>query len=391
MRMAEAAREILNNNILPFWKGLKDEVNGGFCSYVGFDLKPDPNGEKSNILNSRILWFFSKAALLSKDPEEFEAAAHAYEFLQSAFLDREFGGVFWSVDAAGKPLDTEKHIYSQAFALYGCAAFYQLSGREDVLETAMDLFSLIEEKGRDRKGPLEALDRSWQKKSNEKLSENGVSADRTMNTLLHMIEAYGELYRAAPRPEIREALKELSDLYRNTVFDAKKGSLKVFFDDGYHSLIDLVSYGHEIEASWLVERAVSLLDDTERFEAVSEIGSILLRNVLKDGFDGEAVYNEKERGVIDRHKIWWTQAEAVLGFVNEFMKHDDAEAGEAAVNVLNFIRRSLLDPRPGSEWLYGLADDGSLMRRPIVDPWKCPYHNGRMCLELIRRDPDIEL
>lgn len=391
-RIAQAAGEELTGRLLPFWKALRDEENGGYYGYMDFDLNLNKKAEKGCILNSRILWFFSEAAIVLKDDGLIPYARHAYDFLREKCLDREYGGVYWSLTYDGKPLDDTKHTYNQAFAIYALSAYYRLTGDEEALNLARELFVLIEKKCTDQGGWLEAFSRDFQPTSNEKLSENGVMAGRTMNTLLHVFEGYAGLYQAAHDPQVARAMGRILEIYKDKVYNPVLYRQEVFFDKDYNSLIDLTSYGHDIESSWLMDWGTALLEDEAVKRTVFQIDSDLSDHILKTALmeDGSVV-NECEKGVVDAHRIWWVQAEAVLGFVNAWGKHPQrTEYRDAAARVWRYIQARVVDRRPVGEWFWRLNADGSPDRgKPVVEPWKCPYHNGRMCLELIRRDPDV--
>lgn len=390
-RIARAAEEMLRDRLIPFWKALRDEKRGGYYGYMDFYHRLDKGAEKGCILNSRILWFFSEAAMVLKDDSLLPYARHAYDFLQEKCLDREYGGVYWSLTCDGKPLDGTKHTYNQAFAIYALSAYYRLTGDREALTLARELFGLIEERCTDEGGYLEAFTREFRPASNEKLSENGVLAERTMNTLLHVFEGYSGLYQAGRDPAVSAAMGRILDLYARRVYDPEKRRQTVFFDRDYHSLIDLTSYGHDIESSWLMDWGCGLLGDPALTERTAAINSQLADSVLKTAFDGRSLANECENGVTDGHRIWWVQAEALLGFVNEFAKHPErTDCRDAAAALWRFITERVEDHRPGGEWFWRLDETGEPDRgKPTVEPWKCPYHNGRMCMELMRRDPDV--
>lgn len=391
-RISQAACDMLNQVILPFWKRLRDEEHGGYYGYMDFDLNLDKKREKGCILNSRILWFFSQAAMVLKDDSLVPYARHAYNFLLEKCLDRKYGGVFWSLTYDGQPLDDTKHTYNQAFAIYALSAYYHLTGEEEALDLARDLFVLIEKKCTDQKGYLEAFTRDFQPASNEKLSENGVMAERTMNTLLHVFEGYAGLYQAAHDPQVAQVMRRILSIYTEHVYDPANHQQKVFFDKDYRPLIDLTSYGHDIESSWLIDWGTSLLGDEFTKQVIYQIDSDLSDNILKTALQADgSVVNECEKSVVDTHRVWWVQAESVLGFVNAWSKHPErTDYRDAAAQVWYYIRDKLVDRRPGGEWYWRLDGNGQPDReKPVVEPWKCPYHNGRMCLELIRRDPDV--
>ena len=390
-RIAYAAREMLTGRILPFWQRLRDEERGGFFGYMDFDLRLDKGAEKGCILNSRILWFFSEAAMITKDETLLPYARHAYHFLMERCLDREKGGVYWSVTCDGSPLDATKHTYNQAFAIYALSAYYRLTGEAEALALAEELFRLIEERCTDENGYLEAFTRDFRPASNEKLSENGVMACRTMNTLLHVFEGYAGLYQAKKSSKTAAAMERILDIYADRIYNPARRRQEVFFDTAYHSLIDLTSYGHDIESSWLIDWGCGLLGGGARMERIAAINSQLADSVLREAFDGSSLANECERGAVDSHRVWWVQSEALLGFVNEFCKHPErTDCRDAAASLWRYITEKVADRRPGGEWFWRLDAQGEPDReKPVVEPWKCPYHNGRMCMELMRRDPDV--
>lgn len=376
----------LRKKIIPFWTEMQDKEYGGFYGLLTQELVLEREAEKGCILNSRILWFFANAYLVLKDEELLKMADHAYSFLVEHCLDHEQGGVFWSVTYDGQPLDTMKHTYNQAFAIYALASYYAASHREEAIETAFGIFHVIEDRCRDAYGYMEAFNREFQQISNEALSENGIIAKKTMNTLLHIMEAYTELYKVTGNEAVKERLCEVLDTFAEKIYDPERSRLEVFFDEKYHSLIDLHSYGHDIEASWLMDRALEVLAMPKYREKLGPITEKLADTIYHRAFDGHSVLNECENGVDNIHRIWWIQAEAMVGFVNAAEKTSDNAYMEAAESVWKYIQEYIVDHRPGSEWFWEVDEKGNpYPGRGIVEPWKCPYHNGRMCLELIQR------
>lgn len=301
-RIATAAEKMLRNRLLPFWEAPRDETYGGYYGYMDFDHRLDKGAEKGCVLNSRILWFFSEAAGTLGDASLVPYARHAYGLLRERC--REYGGVYWSLDCGGEPLDTAKHTYNQAFAIYALSAYYRLTEEGEALALAMGLFRLIEEKCRDKGGYLEAFTRDFCPASNEKLSENGVLAERTMNTLLHVFEGYSGLYQAGRDPAVAAAMGRIPGLYAGKVYNPEKRRQEVFFDREYHSLIDLTSYGHDIESSWLIDWGCGLLGNPALAENIAAINSALAGSVLEAAFDGQSLANECERGMVDAHRVW---------------------------------------------------------------------------------------
>jgi mannobiose 2-epimerase len=386
--MYTTALNMLEKNIIPFWKGMRDDCCGGFYGLLDIDLNLHKQADKGCILHSRILWFFSEASRVLKRPDLLEFAHHAYQFLYEHCIDREHDGVYWSVTYDGQPADTTKHTYNQAFAVYALSAFYEAGGGSDALELAKSLFRLIEDKCTDTEGYCEAFNRDFTPASNEKLSENGIIADKTMNTLLHVFEAYSGFYRATKCPRAAAAMRRILGTFRENVYNPKLLRQEVFFDTHWNSLIDLTSYGHDIESSWLLEWGCTLLNDDLLLTEIRAICSEMAECVRVRAYREGSLRNECEAGREDESRVWWVQAEAVVGFVNMWQKHPDNPLYKTiAEDILNFIEEKIVDKRPGSEWLSEVFPDGSHTpkRKPIVEGWKCPYHNGRMCLELIQR------
>lgn len=390
--IAQAAREMLTGQILPFWSRLRDDEFGGFYGYMDYELQLDPKAEKGCILNSRILWFFSEAAALLKDEQAARQADHAFRFLMDHCVDRINGGIYWSLHYDGTPADTTKHTYNQAFAIYALSAYYRLTGNEQALALANELFRIIETRCTDDEGYLEAFTVDWKPESNEKLSENGVMADKTMNTLLHVFEGYAGLYQASPSSPVEQALRRILKIYAEKIYDPKLRRQTVFFDAHYNSLLDLHSYGHDIESSWLIDWGCGLLGDEQLSRSIGAINSVLADEILHTAYRDHSVCNEAENGKVDTTRVWWVQAEAILGFVNAWKKEPQrTEYRDAAADIWHYIETVMVDKRPSSEWFWSVDAEGNPHHKPIVEPWKCPYHNGRMCMELIRRNPDVQV
>lgn len=385
---ATEIKEHLVNDLIPFWQGLKDEENGGFYGYLSYDLKLDKKAVKGCILNSRILWFFSNAYMVLGDPSLLESATHAYQFLKEHCVDDEFGGVFWSLTYDGKPEDTTKHTYNQAFSIYALASYYDASKNPEALEIAWKLYDLVESKCKDEYGYLEAFTRSFEPEENDKLSENGVIAEKTMNTLLHVFEAYTELYRVTKEEKVAKQIRFMMDIIKDKVFNKEIGRQEVFFDRTWNTLIDLYSYGHDIETAWLVDRGLEVLDDEAYTNMLSPITKIITENIYNRAYIDHSLVNESENGVVDTTRVWWVQAEAVVGFLNGYQKQGDKKFLDASVDIWNYIKEYFVDKRNGSEWFWSVKEDHTPDEKPIVEPWKCPYHNGRMCFEVLRRMKD---
>ncbi len=390
MNLKNDIKNHLYGTIIPFWEGLKDEEYGGYYGLLDFDLNLDKKAVKGCILNNRILWFFSNGVTRLKDKELLPYADHAFEFMKKYCFDKENGGVYWSLNYDGSVCDSTKHTYNQAFAVYALSSYYEAGGNEEAKELAFKLYDLIESRCKDELGYLEAFTVDFKPESNEKLSENGVIATRTMNTLLHVFEAYTELYRVTKEEKVAEQLKEMLDRFYEDVYNKDRHRLEVFFNDSYESLIDLHSYGHDIEAAWLIDRGLDVLKgvlDEEYVEKIASMTADIAQNVFHLAYDGKSLVCENEKGVDNQLRIWWVQCEAMIGFYNEYQKDENKkDYADAAAAIWEYVKENLVDKRPGSEWLSEVDENAvPATRKPIVEPWKCPYHNGRMCYEMIER------
>ena len=389
--LAGEMKEHLRNVIIPFWEGLKDNDNDGYYGWVGYDLKVDKKAVKGCILNSRIVWFFSNAYKILKDEKLLEDARHGFEFMKRYCMDKKYGGIFWSIRYDGEPEETIKHTYNQAFAIYALSSYYDASGDKEALDMAFELFRIIEEKCTDETGYLECFSRAFEEIEKDKLSENGVIADKTMNTLLHVLEAYTELYRVSGDAAVKNKLKWILDTFADKVYNPPLHRQEVFFDAEMNTILDLHSYGHDIETAWLVDRALAVLDDDDYTKKLRPVTKDLTAQIYQTAFDGHSLANECEKGVVDETRVWWVQAETVVGFLNGYEQDSSKkEYLDAAKNVWEFIKEYVVDKRSGSEWYWKVDKEGKpIGEEPIVEPWKCPYHNGRMCFEVIRRSENV--
>lgn len=376
----------LEKQIIPFWQNLKDEKYGGYYGYMGMDGQVNKKAIKGCILNSRITWFFSQAYLLLRDKALLEEARHGFEFLKNYCYDEVFGGMYWSLKYDGIPEDNTKHTYNQAFAIYALSSYYEASKDEESIRLAEKLYEIIEEKCRDDAGYLEAFTREFKPESNEKLSENGVMAERTMNTLLHVFEAYTEFYKVTKREDVKQKLEWILDILSDKIYNPKLQRQEVFFDLEYRSLIDLHSYGHDIETAWLIDRGLEVIGSKQYEEKIRPIIKSLTKKIYDVAFDGHSVSNECEKGVVDTDRVWWVQAESIVGFLNGWQKEGKQEYYEAAEHIWEYIKTYIVRDKLGGEWCWLVDKNGKpYENKPMVDPWKCPYHNGRMCIEAVRR------
>lgn len=406
------ALEHLQKVILPYWNSMKDTENGGFYGFKTFDLEVLKEADKGCILHSRILWFYSNVYLSTKDEEALKNATHAFEFIKNHCFDEINHGIYWMLDYKGGVKDDIKNAYNQAFCIYGLASYYRATKCEESMQLAFDLFMCLETYFKDDCGYLEAFSVDFKNPVESAICDQGVVADKTMNTLLHVLEAYTELLKAGNHPTVAVALMKCLKIAADKVYNPEFKRLETFFDAEMNSLADIHSYGHDIEATWLLDRAADVLEESlktckdldllisiDEAKAIiaktREYTPIIAKRVLDVAFDGEALNNESREEIaeskgegtehVDTTRVWWVQAEAVVGFVNAYQISKDEKFLEAAKTIFNYIETVLTDKREDSEWFWAVDKKGKPEERGITEPWKCPYHNGRMCLELINR------
>jgi mannobiose 2-epimerase len=384
---AASAETELKDVILAFWlERTFDTERGGFYGEVDASGVPVPEADKGAILNARIMWTFSAAARIYGTPEYRDAARRAYEYFTAHFVDREHGGTFWSLDCEGRPRDTKKQIYAQAFSIYGLAEYYALSGDKRALDEAMAIFRCIEKFGSEptHSGYWEARARDWQPMADIRLSARDMNVPKSFNTHLHVLEAYMRLFEVAPSEQVRLALRELVRIHLDHIYNQQTGHLELFFDVDWKSLSGVVSYGHDIEAVWLIDRAAKDVGDADLIERVKAMNVHVADVTLAEGIapDGGIYYEGHPDGRIDRDRHWWPQVEAALGFLCVWRQTGEARYYEAAWRVWNYGCTHLRNTEVG-EWFFRVADDGTPYRDiPLASFWKCPYHGGRACMEI---------
>lgn len=376
-------------NILGWWAGnMIDRTSGGFLGRIdGMGIR-HPEADKGVILNARILWAFSAAARRPGLEQYREVAERAYSYLTSRFWDEQEGGFYWMLDYKGQPVQPKKQIYAQAFAIYALSEYYLLTNDTKALDLACQTFRLVEEKSRDpeRGGYFEAFARDWSPLDDLRLSEKDANEAKTMNTHLHVLEAYTTLLQAAPEKEVREALRSLVVLFLEKFIDPGTFHLRLFFDENWALKSDIISFGHDIETAWLLCEASAAVGETGLLEKVRKAAVRIADRTLIEGIDSldGGLWNEADaQSLTDRNKDWWPQAEAVVGFLNAWTITGESRYADAAQRSWNFIQKQLID-RENGEWFWALKADGTPDREnDKAGPWKCPYHNGRACLRMM--------
>ena len=418
--MKQEMQDVLQNNILRFWLDkMKDHEHGGFYGRIDGTGILHPEAEKGAILNARILWSFSAAYRVLGNQEYLEAATRAKDYIIEHFIDPEYGGVYWSVDYQGNPLDTKKQFYAIGFAIYGLTEYARATDDREALDYALQLFDCIEEHAFDREhnGYIEAMTRDWKPIADMRLSELDANFPKSQNTHLHIIEPYTNLLRCLKELQAKEscdyvpaigsvlpvgisvpietilcvegALRNLIDIFTDKILNPETHHLDLFFEmDWTRGAGHLESYGHDIECSWLMHEAALVLGDQKVLDKVEKV----VREVAKASEkglrpDGSMIHEANlDTGHVDDDLHWWVQAENVVGWYNLYQHFGDEDALKKAVRCWHYIKDNLIDYKNG-EWFWSRHPDGSL--NTVDDKagfWKCPYHNSRMCLEIIERN-----
>lgn len=389
-KMCEQMREVLENNILSFWLDkMTDREHRGFYGQMTGEGVLVPQANKGGILNARMLWTFSAAYRVLGKPEYLMAATRVKDYILEHFYDLEFGGTYWEVDYLGRPVDTKKQFYAIGFMIYGLSEYNRATGDAEALEYAKRLFEVIEQHSFDpvNNGYIEACTREWGEIADMRLSEKDENEKKSQNTHLHIIEPYANLYRVWKDERLEKALRNLIMLFTDKILNAETFHLDLFFDDEWHSKYRLESYGHDIEASWLIHEAALVLGDPEVLKAVEPV----IRRIAQASEkglqpDGSMIYEANlDTGYVCTDRHWWVQAETVVGFANLYQHFGDEAAGEKAARCWEYIQNHLID-REGGEWWWSCDAAGEINRKDDkAGFWKCPYHNSRMCLEIIER------
>ena len=388
--LASQAKKELTENILPYWTSKMCNPAGGFYGRISGNEETDLSAPVGNIMTARLLWTFSSAYRLFKDSAEAEGylamATRAKDLIISRFYDPEYGGTYWSLNPDGTPLDTKKQIYAIAFTIYGLAELNRATGDAKALEYAIKLFNSIEDHSFDteKDGYFEAFTRTWDTIEDMRLSDKDANESKTMNTHLHVLEAYTCLYRVWKNSRLEERLRGLIGIFEKHIL-GPDGHLRLFFDDDWNSGYDIVSYGHDIEASWLIHEAALVLGDEDVIGRIEKLVPAIAA-AAGEGFspEGGMIY-EKNAEETDRDRHWWVQAETVVGYLNLWDHFGTQEGLENALTCWDFIKANLID-RENGEWFWSLREDGTVNRDDDkAGFWKCPYHNGRMCMEIIER------
>jgi len=372
----------LINDLLPFWNNLYDTEYGGFYGSVDKNNNINKKSIKSVVLQTRLLWFYSSCYKQLQNEKLFNFAKLQFDFLTKHMIDSTDGGVYWSVDYDGKIKNNQKHTYVQAFMLYAISAYYSVNKSESALITANRLFNLIENDFKDEYGYTEPYN----------IDYPDLEKTRTMNTLLHIIEAYTEYYQAIKSKEARNALEYALNLVINKAYNDNLSRFDCYFDQFMNPISDMLSYGHDIEASWLIYRACEVLGNNDITNSLSPKLEKVAQNVISKGFINagkNGIYYHYKNGVENKLRSWWVMSEAIVALVHQYNLYGSDKSMILAENIWNYVKKHFISPY--GEWYGHINDKGELNQSSnsteLVGPWKCPYHNGRMCLEMMKMLP----
>ncbi len=379
--------------ILDYWiQHTVDNLNDGFYGKVNNDNIADELAPKGSVMHARILWAFSAAYNFCNKEKYLSTATRAFEYIRDHFIDKEYGGIYWAIDAKRDALDTKKQVYALAFCIYGLSEYYAASGNKEALALALALYDSVEQYSYDaiHKGYFEAFTRDWKEADDLRLSAKDANEKKTMNTHLHIIEAYAGLYKVHPSVQLRNKIIELLELFDIYFINRKTFHLRLFFDEAWNEKPDVISYGHDIEAAWLLLQCAEIIQHDTWINAYKK-HAVKIAIAAMEGLDNDGgmwYEYEPSHQTLIKEKHWWVQAEAMVGFFNAWQITNDEKYLQHSIHSWQFIKAYIKDNEKG-EWFWGINDDYTVMKsQDKVGIWKCPYHNSRACLEIIKRIND---
>ncbi|MFI1770895.1 AGE family epimerase/isomerase [Thalassobellus citreus] len=374
-------------NILSYWiNNTLDLEHGGFVGKIDHYNTIIPEASKGIILNTRILWSFSAASNHLKTDKYKAICDRAFNYLKMFFNDNSHKGVFWELDYKGNPLNKRKQVYAQAFTIYALSEYYMFNKNEEAKKWAIEIFELIETHAKDdlNEGYFEAFNQDWSPIEDMRLSNKDMNASKTMNTHLHVLEAYTSLLKIYNHESLKKSLKKLVEVFFQKFLNAQN-HYELFFDDTWNLLSNTVSYGHDIEAAWLIIDAANVLDDKDLLQQANDIAVRVANTFLKEAIDEDgAVLNEKNLTTnhIDTDRHWWPQVEALIGLHYAFELNPNQEYKKVALKIWDYTKKHLIDHENG-EWFFRVNKEGKVYtEEDKVSMWKAPYHSSRACIIL---------
>lgn len=381
-------------NLLSYWiNETLDEQYGGFIGEIDhFGIKKE-RAAKGSIVNARILWTFSAAYRLSKKEAYKKIAERSFNYLIDNFWDKENGGLYWEVDYLGKPTNKRKQAYAQGFGIYAFSEYYRATENVESLNYSKELFNILEKHFWDTEhlGYVEAFNENWEPIDDMRLSDKDLNAPKTMNTHLHILEPYTNLFRVWPDQKLKQSIQNQIDLFCDKIIDPKTNHLKLFFKNDWTSISNEISFGHDIEGAWLLNEACMVINNHQLDENLSAKTIALVEATISEGMDiDSSIFYEKNGEKYDTDKHWWPQAEAMVGLLDAFQQNSDVKYIKHIVELWGFIKTKMIDTSKG-EWFWRVDKKGVPYTNEVkVGFWKCPYHNGRALMELIERIEKIK-
>jgi mannobiose 2-epimerase len=376
-------------SILSYWmENTIDKKNGGFIGQIDYNNNKNEEAEKGSVLNARLLWTFSAAYKVSSNQEHLSTAERAFEHIVTHFYDTKFGGIFWSINHDGTPKDTKNQIYALAFVIYGLSEYYSVTQDKKALDIAISLYQKIQKYSCDssKGGYLEAFTREWQPIDDLRLSEKDANEKKTMNTHLHIVEGYANLYKVWKDESLRKVIVALLETIEKYFINTETGHLRLFFDENWIEKKDVISYGHDIEAAWLLLQCAEISGDATLIANYKKY-AIQIADATKEGIDtdGGLWYEyDPETKELMSEKHWWPQAELMIGYFTAWQLSGKQEYLDIVFKNWDFTQKHIIDKENG-EWFWGIKGDNSKMQKDKAGFWKCPYHNSRACIELIHK------
>lgn len=379
--------ENLQKSILPFWAKYAPSPDGGFYGTILRDGTGVLEDSKGGVMNARILWTFSTATRLMGLDTYRDLADRAQREFIAHFIDRQHGGTFWEISPDGTP-DDVKQTYGIAYGIYGLSEHFRATGNKESLEAAISLFQTMEDNVRDKEkgGYIESFTRTWQQPDHIGYDDAAGDATKTMNTHIHILEAYTNLLRVWPDALLAQRLEELLGILSGPLYDAKRHHLILFCDNDWNEMNPTDSYGHDIETSWLLTEAANVLGKEEWIRKTKAMAIDMVDTALEEGMaeDGHMMYEKNQKG-LKEEASWWPQCETMIGCVNAWQLTGDERYMDAALKCWEFTKQYLLDDEFG-EWYRNLKE-GNIpdYKEAKGSLWNCPYHNSRLGFELMER------
>jgi len=393
--LKESVQRELHEGLMPFWQTqVLDYQNGGFIGRMENDRTIDRRSIKGLVLNTRLLWTYS-ALYQYSGKDSFKTLAHrAFDYLVDNFVDPQYGGAFWFLDYQGNPVDDKKRVYGQAFFIYALAEFYRVTEEKQLLDLASHFFDMLEGYAFDHEqgGYFESFERDWSLADDLRLSAGDMNEKKSMNTHLHVLEGYTNLFRVWKTKQLEGKLVEVLNVFTNHIIHPESSHFILFFDEAWRPKSEGISFGHDIEGSWLLYEAAEILGQPELMTQIKDVSLNMATTFLEQAVDrdGGIFYEADPSGVTDTDKHWWPQAEAVVGFLSAFQLSGETKFLRAAIKTWGFIEKHIIDKRNG-DWFWRLSKERKPYKNePKISEWKSPYHSVRACLEIIKRIDLIE-